>query len=87
MATVHITFENTNPGTSNFKITHNNVKPASTGTSDDTVNFQGVQKGDTIEVSTDSPGDTTVTVSGVNTLPTKMTAVPGQHLADFFLVL
>lgn len=85
-ATVHVRFDNTNAGTSDFTATHNNQNPQRLTQTGD-IHFDGVKRGDTIEISSDSPGDTIVTVSGVNTNPVRMTAVPGQHLGDFFVVV
>lgn len=85
-ATVHAKFDNANAGVSDFTATHNNQNPKKLSETGD-VSFDGVKHGDTIEVSSDSPGDSTVTVSGVNTNPTRMTAKPGVHISDFFLVL
>ena len=84
--TVHAEFRDTSSGSSDFTATHNNKNPK-TLTQTGHVSFDGVTKGDTIEISSDSPGKTTVTVSGANTKPVKMTADPGEHLGDFFVIL
>lgn len=85
-ATVHVKFDNANAGDSDFTGTHNNQNPQTLSETGDII-FDAVKRGDTIEIKSDSPGDTTVTVSGVNTHPIKMIAVPGQHIADFFVVI
>lgn len=82
---VHARFDNTGDGSSSFTASHNGNNPQSL-TGSGSVFFIGVKKNDAIDIDCVSPGNTTINVSGANTNPVEMTAVPGEQIADFFLI-
>lgn len=84
-AVVHVEFRNANTGASDCTISVNNQNPRNVTGSEDVPVM--VQRGDRIVINSYSPGDTTITVSGVNTRPGNMTAVPGQVITKFFVIL